>query len=285
MNEHYYLIIQEFKIPKTEANRKLRYELEKRGLKNLKFNTIITLTSNKKTRKASYATLLNEMQRKGYIEEFQNDINRNDPIWGGIFGVSSNMKASIKMQYAGEEAEVNFPGRANPVEEDITEDILFYRKASCENSNNYNFNETCRYYRAYLFSCISIVDAFINRHILIHNFKGDTSQDFINLRDAKFNIEKRLELLFKFVTSSDVGVLRGSEEWCKFIELRDLRNGIVHTLRPYFGDEIEKLAENFNKVKKGIGGLLNLINIEQGKESVGFIKKLMFAPTVFYNKK
>lgn len=290
-NPHYYLSLNDYCLSKKESERKLKQLMNDIGLPThaLKMTTDIEIKrEDTVARKVKYYALLNEFRKSGCIKEFQDDIDRKHSVWGGTFELSTNMKnAKIKIQYAGYEKEVISPARTIPIELDLADDILEYRKLACELSNENNFIQTCRYYRAYILSCTALVEAYINRYILLLKYKGCNNSDFeeLNNEEKRIPIENRLELLFKIVTGNGPNILKSGKQWSDFKKIKNTRNILIHSLEPYYGIEIKKLAYELNLVKDGVGGLLELFEFNQGQKTVSFISKLKYAAEVSYNSK
>jgi len=68
----------------------------------------------------------------------------------------------ITSKVNGFESKCKGSGSVRCMQEDITSDILWYRKAMCDKKLSTNIDIFYRFYRAYLYSCIAIVDCFLN---------------------------------------------------------------------------------------------------------------------------
>lgn len=130
---------------------------------------------------------------------------------------------------------------------------------------------------------ISLVDAFINRHTLIFNFEGKKHKALDELNKV-LPIEDKLKQLLVLTTGSGISSINGGVEWQHFMDLKKLRNKMIHLSAPSLGYSIHEFADHFNLVKKGIGGLLARIRSLQGTTTLGFIEALKTAPTVHFNE-
>ncbi len=176
------------------------------------------------------------------------------------------------------------PGSVIPVENEITDDILYFRELACEKSISSNFNETRMFYRAYLFSCISLLDAFIQKcTIILENNINESDLEL--LKSKNVNLSDKLEKLFEIYTGEDVQLLKSVVQWKEYMKLKELRNGITHPANPYNIYEISKLPEYLNYVREGIGGLLELFFFYAREESLISVKKLKYAKQVEYNER
>lgn len=232
-----------------------------------------------------YLDLILEARKFGVIYSVQEYIDKADNIFGGTFGISTpNHQLPLTTMFAGYTKTLQSPSRTVPIEQELANDILFYREETCIESEFYDFEMCCRNYRAYLFASISLIDAFINKHILIYNNIGLSNLDFKVLKENR-NTDERIELLVKISSDeSNILTLHQSNAWSDYKKLKDLRNNIVHSLEPFFGHSIPELADNLNLIRSGVGELLKIILKFQGKSSLGFVEKLRNAPEVFYNQ-
>ncbi len=238
-----------------------------------------------KTKKKTYLELFLESRNKGVISSIQSHIDRADDIFGGTFGISTpNFQLPITTSFAGYSKKVASPSRIIPIEQELADDILFYREETCAVSEEDDFEMCCRNYRAFLFSSISLIDAFINRHILIFEHRNLESNDFISLKSS-MNLDERINLLVKISSYEKyIPILNKSNAWNDYKLLKDLRNNIIHSIEPFFGHSIPEFAKQLNLIRSGVGELLKMILHFQNKMSLGFVEKLRNAPEVFYNQ-
>ncbi len=234
--------------------------------------------------KIKYFELQNHTRQHGVCGPIQFIIDRTDPVFKATFGISSpNWQFPQTVEYAGYTKSLAGPFRSYPVEMEIANDIEFYREETCIESAQHDFEMCFRNYRGFLLSCISLIDAYINSHILIHDFNKITSADFTSLKEC-FNTERRIELFLKVFANADITAVNQTEEWDNFKKIKEARNEMVHATVPFLGISIKDLAANLNNSKKGVGGLLRLFQKLQGKHSLGFIEQIRTAPSVYYNK-
>lgn len=234
--------------------------------------------------KIKYFELQNHTRKYGVCDPLQFIIDRKDNVFQATFGMSSpNHQLPQSVNYAGYSKSLAGPFRCYPVEMEISNDIEFYREETCIESADETFEMCFRNYRGFLLSCVSLVDAYINSHILISNFNKFSSEDFTSLKEC-FNTEKRIELFLKVFAEVDLSAINQTEEWDNFKKIKDQRNEMIHVSAPFLGISIKDLATNLNYSKKGIGGLLKLFQTLQRKHSLGFIEQIRNAPKVYYNK-
>ncbi|MDX2174257.1 MAG: hypothetical protein SFY56_14235 [Bacteroidota bacterium] len=250
-----------------------------------KANQIITVNEGQPNQKKYKHHELVSMTRKtGVPFPIQEYFDKTDRVFGGTFGtMSPNWQLDSTIEWAGFKKTLKGPFRSVPSELELAEDIEFYKEETCIESSEYDFGLCYRNYRAFLFSCIALVDAYINRHIVLDKFKGRTSADFVKLENSRIT-EERIELFLKVYTTTSFDDLRATQEWDGFKKLKDFRNEIVHSTAPYFGISIRDMASHLNYSKKGIGGLLKLFQEWQGRETLSFIERIRTSPTIHFNQ-
>lgn len=236
--------------------------------------------------KKTFSDLVNTARETGITPYYLNQTTEKDDVFGdlriGISSPSENLN-TLTATYAGFEKTLKFPASNKPAEYEIVKDILFYREECTLWSDEYDFEFCTRYYRAYLSTCISLIDAFINRHILIYkhtNFKVDEIKELEKI----MNLENKIECFLKISCNKELSTINGGVEWKDFKSLKKLRNEIIHINEPSLGYNIAEFAEHLNLVRNGVGGLLLKIREAQNKITLGFIERLRTAPKVNYKK-
>jgi len=232
----------------------------------------------------TFRELVKITRNSGVVEPVQKHLDRSDDIFGGTFSLStpSSMVGQVSTSYAGYTKIFKPPMTHTPVETALSEDILFYREETCLWSNEYDFEMCTRNYRSYLFSCIALVDAFINRHILIYKFRKINSKELEELQSTS-RLEERMNLFLKISAGKDISAINNGTEWAHFKALRKLRNEMTHINSPSLGYSIGEFRDQLNYSNKGVGGILRLIRQLQGKRSLGFIERIRTAPLVYFN--
>ncbi len=287
-DEPYFLEIEEKLLSKAEARKLLIETLLRNGIKSPKGGwekSSYNFGQGEKLHTKSFNELISELKQNGIVSFIQGNIDTSDPIFGGTFGIAipTMLMGPVTSTYAGHSRSLMPPMTDSPVEMQLSEDILFYREEACLFSNEYDFTFCTRYYRAYLTSCVALVDAFINRHILMYKFQGRLVNEFEEVNKIS-RLEERLNKFLQVDTGHDLSSINNGVEWLHFKNIRRLRNEMTHINSPTLGYSITEFADHFNYVKKGIGGLLKLIRELQGRQSLGFIEKLRLAPLIYFNE-
>jgi len=231
-----------------------------------------------------FRDLVDEARLYGVVPRFQRRLDSKDPIFGGTIQemATPNWQFTWKTSYAGFEKKAQGPFRSACVEQELTEDILEFRRLACEHSAEYDFRLTCRYFRAYLSACVSILDAFINRHVLLAKHEKFDSPEFRALQASK-NLEERVRHWFTMCSEDDPTTFFGSTAWCHFQELREKRNELMHGVEPIVVYSVRDMHAYLNKVRTGVGELLLQMRTAHSKPTVGFIERLRTAPLVDFN--
>ena len=240
---------------------------------------------NNQTTCRTFVELVQEARLTGTVRQIQDLLDKGDAVFGHSVPdlVTPNFQLFVETTFAGKHYKVQGPSRSAFSELDLTEDVLYYRSKACEFSSEYDFRATCRYYRAYLFACTSIVDAFVNRHILLAEHDGFSTPEFEKLKTAT-KVEDRMRLWSAVCSSHDTAPFFASEEWCHFQGLRKNRNEVIHAVEPIGVYALRDIQSDLNKVRTGVGGLLLLMRKAHEKPTLGFIERLRTAPLVDFSQ-
>jgi hypothetical protein len=234
--------------------------------------------------KFSYAELINELRKNGISSFFQETIDNTDEVFGGTFSMAHTMpNVSVKVKWAGFEKTFNGISRNTPSEIDLADDIEFYKEEACIESVDIGLEMTSRNYRGFLFSCIALIDSYINKHIVLRKYNGFNSAGFDELCQSQ-NCEHRIELFVNLFCDFSFDSLKSNRAWTDFKKIKNLRNEVVHSLSPYFGIEVKELATNFNLSIHGIGTLLKFLQEGQNRRSLGFIERIRTSKVIYYNE-
>lgn len=242
---------------------------------------IVNYNDRDATTPVRFPDLVEEARRNGVVVRMQRCLDRNDSIFGGVVEEigTPNWQLKVGSTYAGFKKEIQGPCRAASVEFDLTEDILFYRREACRHSSQHDFRLTCRAFRSFLSACVSIVDAFINRHVLLATHEGFSSPELDKLRVAR-KLEERIRLWFAVCSSDDPRAFFDSTNWCHFQEIRARRNELLHAVDPFGVYAIKDVQVMLNKVRTGVGDVLLRMRCAHKKATLGFIERLRTAPLV-----
>ncbi len=279
------LKIGQYHLSRGEAERVVEEALQRSGYRKppeKSWGEIeLIFTENSQSETFKFYQLVQKARLSGIaLEHLQNRIDNTDTVFGGAFSLATpHSEFEINTSFAGYEKKLKGPCRSAPVEQELADDILFYRKQVCENSSSSDFSLACRYYRAYIFSSISLIEAFINRHILLHRFHGNNSLDFHQL-EKEFNLDNKIDLWLKVFSKKSLSAVNRTKEWNHFKLLKEERNMITHAVEPFYGHQISEISDYLNYTRTGVGGLLTLLRETQNLGNLGFIEKLRTAPKV-----
>jgi hypothetical protein len=286
-NPHF-LVLEKYALSKAKAREAVVAVLQqcdvqrpKEGWESLR----LTWKDGSSPASVGFSELVDEARLTGIVQRLQEYLDRKDPVFGGTFGdfCTPNFQLRCKSAYAGWEKEAQGPCRTSCVERDLTDDILEYRRQACERSNEYDFRITARSFREYLSACVSLLDAFINRHILLARHDGFTSPEFSRLQ-TETNMEEKVRLWWAVCSDDDSSPFFRSAMWCHFQELRTRRNEILHAVDPISVYALKDIQVYLNKVQTGVGELLLLLRKAHKKPTLGFIERLRTAPKVNFHR-
>jgi len=276
--EFEFLIQQSPNLSIKEAEKNLCHLLQLLGIKiNNKSRVNQTINKFNKDKKIvksySFLELRNEIRENG-ICELHSDLDNLDPIFDHQFNPSTNSSAlTITVEWEGYKTEIKGPCIITPSEWALSDDIEFYKSETCIEFNSNNFEMGARNYRGFLFSCIALIDAYINRHIKYSESKKISSEKFKQLQLSK-RIEDRIKLFAEIYCNSNFYEINKTEEWNNFKKLHKLRNNIIHSTEPHLGLGLKEISEYLNLSIKGIGGLIKILQESQNKHTLKFIEKV-----------
>lgn len=166
---------------------------------------------------------------------------------------------------------------------DILEDVLFYRQEVALSSYLFKQFKPCfRAYRAYLFSCITALDSFLNYKAWFYSNDPLISSS-LSSRNKKLLEKKTLSLNNKLRTWIPILTNRktideNSESWKKYNEIRIARNNYIHVNEPDYMFALRDVAIVLNYCHFGIGQLfLDIYSILQSNP-IPEILKIKYAP-------
>jgi hypothetical protein len=191
----------------------------------------------------------------------QQDKILNTPFSLAMLTVGVELRGQIKISYDSHTSESPFPGLIEAPETSFSTDIAFYRKEAVRNLNEANLEAFARSYRAYLQSCISLVDCFVYRYF------------FHAKIDSRASLDERLGIWISTFATDKQDEYKRSSKFSKFMELKKQRNNMVHPASPSVPYGVKEVVKFLNYAKDGIGGFLAELRRYAGeKEDIGFIR-------------
>lgn len=198
-------------------------------------------------------------------------------------GVNAKITSSLGQTSKSQEA----PAMTESPEVSLANDILYFRKMTCDNSTIENIDACARYFRSYLLSCVSLVDCFLSRYTNVIRESIDDMNSYTNTATlaSTSGMEKRIQAWFTTFAYHKIGAYNKTNEWAHFQKLRKKRNTFVHPSEPVTSYSIKEISQYLNYCKKGIGGLLyNFHSYSEQDPNIGFIQIVKTAPLVTFNK-
>lgn len=216
----------------------------------------------------------------GTAENLRTFLNGNDPYFVFTMSLSASGEGpSFELGFAGQKMKLEAPMRQGSVELELTEDILEQRRtASLYSAKDYDgFKATAMSFRGYILSSCALVEAFLNRCVLIDVAEGRTSAELVELQKP-CSMERKFELWLAQYTGEPISVLKNGVEWDHFSQLRSLRNSLMHATSSMLGVGLKDTARQLNLVRHGVGGLVLKLRHLQQLPPIPFAETLSTAP-------
>jgi hypothetical protein len=173
--------------------------------------------------------LVREMRLTGVIKEVQQIIDHADPVFGGTLSLATTSSAlALSLKHRDYEIRVPGPSLIMPIDDLIVEDILYFRKFTCEHSDETNFEVTSRYFRSYIFSCVAMIEHFMHRHLLAALSNSPTKNDAELILNYRGRFTDRMDLWLQLFTSHNLSQISSKVEWSDFIKLYMAQSHILH---------------------------------------------------------
>ncbi len=190
---------------------------------------------------------------------------------------------NIRSAYGSFMSELDGPGAVEAPETSLSYDIISSRDKCIEAFNSQNFVDFNSYFRTFLFSSVSLVDCFLHRYnfYIKENIKESNEYDNLKELDSISPIENRLKAWMLTFATDRMDEITTTKQWSQFMEIKDIRNSIVHPTRPTISYSVKSITKTLNLVKYGIGGLLLLMRkYAEQRELIGFIQYVYNAPEI-----
>jgi hypothetical protein len=134
-----------------------------------------------------------------------------------------------------------------------------------------------RHYRGYLLSSCALVEAFLNRSIIIELDKGTKSPELEELKKP-CRVERKFELWLRQFCGEELSAVNAGAEWSQYQELVQKRNSLVHAADTMLAIGLKEVTRQLNLVRRGVGGLISQLRKLQGLSPVAFAERLETAP-------
>jgi len=291
MERHPYLVMDEYHLAHTDAWELVVSLVQARGARQPPGGwpdlTLTWTNRDGKVLRLPFEKAVDQARRTGIVRDLHGDFDAGDYVFGGSHAApvqtsGSGHSMKLRAEYAGYSKELTVPCRYAAIEGEMVEDILYHRTVACSHSDADDLVDTCRSFRAYLFSCVAIVDAFIQRYVLMYAHTHSKPVDVEAFRSA-VNLEARIALWLETFAHASLTDLNESHEWYEFKRLLKSRNELLHARHAFLGHNIRDIARELNYVRDGVGGLLLLLRYIEGERTLGFIERLRTAPRITFS--
>jgi hypothetical protein len=217
----------------------------------------------------------------GKADRLQMIYDQQDKLFAGLpsIGIMTDVPGvnfSIAHTYLGEKVVIQSDGFIERPEDSLSNDILWHKDCFYKAYCNDKLNECFTAYRSFLFSCIALVEIYINRFVL---FVKHNNHDAILLDDFKIlkstgSMKERLTSWINLFGNGNHNI-KGGKEWNDFGKIKERRNDLVHFKSIGLNYEIKEIIDVINASIDGVGGLLYIMhNAFCGKGYLGFIQQL-----------
>jgi hypothetical protein len=228
----------------------------------------------------SFKDAVRDARERGTAENLRSFLNGNDRYFVFTLAMSVDGEGTtMQLGFAGQTMSLNTPMRQGSIEAELTEDILEHRRRASANSlkGHDHFQSTAMHFRGYILSSCALVEAFLNRCVLIDVAEGRTSAMLEELQKP-CNVERKFELWLQHFAGEPLSAINGGVEWDHYSELRRLRNSLMHATQSMLGIGLKETTRQLNLVRKGVGGIINRLRTIQTLQPIPFAERLETAP-------
>lgn len=207
-----------------------------------------------------FADLVESTRRTGVVPDLDRDLwRKTDPH--GTIGLAFNGNLGFQVSAGPMTSKtLNSPGYiTNSVLPDLLEEILFHRGETARLSaiSEDSFKPCFRAYRAYLSSCITALDAFLNHRqwFTLNDPAKKLSVDDEKILRQRGNLDDKFKKWIPLMTAGKT-VDTASPAWLDYQKIRAARNGYVHSNVPNYVFSTAEAAADLNLCRLGVGQLL-----------------------------
>jgi hypothetical protein len=232
-------------------------------------------------RRRSFVELCQEARERGCVVELWHFADsRNERHFPPQIGLEAGGSGfEISTTFAAQTHKVPGPGRVHPMEDELSEDILAFRRDACAASTD-TYAQTGRSCRAYLLTCTALVEAFLSRHVHVNQDLVDRGDEKLRRLTQPLSFEERIELWTEIFCDAPLAELKKTDCWSDYEALRQARNSFLHGAHATIAFSLRELPLLLNRVRRGVGGFLAKLRELQDLPPLPFIQRLETAPRV-----
>lgn len=285
------LHIEKFHIGKDKAEKYVKHLAKKVGIpipKGKNYSKDLYIDLNGKKVRINFKESIRETQENGSPYTLQSLSDAQDRFLAPALNMAigelpKGLKIQMTSSLGGNSQSLVAPGMIESPEVSLANDILYFRKMTCEASTMETIEACSRYFRCYLHSCISLIDCFLSRYT---NFIKETIEDVKKYTNtatlsSTSGIEIRIHAWFQTFAYHEIENYKKTTEWLYLQKLRKKRNYFVHPPEPITSYSIKEMAQYLNYCNLGIGGLLcKFRSYTKEDKNIGFMHKVKTAPKV-----
>jgi hypothetical protein len=205
-------------------------------------------------------------------------------VFSRVPGLSMNVTATV----GGDPKSIRNYGVLESPGDSLADDIRFFHRETCSSFNEREPAAFTRNYRAFLHSCVSIVDFYLHRYVAYVKTRIDQTSDFDNVAilDSRKPIKDRLGAWMITFAHNEHGNFNSWPERSHFIDLKNQRNRFTHPSEPAVSYEPHLVKNCLNFGSSGVGALLARMRRAAGSsDRIGFINQIATLPQVQLTKR
>lgn len=257
------------------------------------FSKDVVLKNGSKEFRVNFAEEVEQVVKAGRSNMLQAWFDANDRFLNPALEMSieadvSGLEFTMTSSLGSHTAQASSDGVLEAPELALARDICYYHQQTCALYNSGDKHGFARSFRAFLHSCVALVDCFLFRYTFhLKEMKVDTSEYMNTVTlDSKARIEERLEAWIQTFAATELEEFPDWKERSQFMELKAKRNKFTHPTAPSVSFEPKEVARYLNYGASGVGGMLAKMRKASGEtDRIGFIYQIHHLPKVTIPKR
>lgn len=247
---------------------------------------VIRDDSGGKAFSVSFRSAVQAARARGTAENLRTYLTAGEPhAWMSMGLATDGEGAGAELAVSLGSAKLRGPARVHTIEDEFANDILEHRRGVAVNSSFEQdaFRASAMHFRAYVLTSCALVEAFLNRAVLVAASEPSPSVEIEELL-RPCAMERRFELWLQEFCKAPLSALRHDHQskWSSYQALRKLRNELVHPSEVWVGFHLKQGATQLNLVREGVGGVINVMRRLQKLGPLAYAERLETAPRAEY---
>jgi len=253
----------------------------------------VQLANNEKRFRINFEEEIEHTMRMGKAKTLQYWFDSRDmflqpsiemAVFSRVPGISLNVTATV----GGDSKSIQNYGVLQSPSDSLADDIRFFHRETCSSFNERDTAAFARNYRAFLHSCVSIVEFYLHRYVAYVKSKIGRPSEFDNLAilDSRKPIDERLKAWMITFATHELDKFNSWPQFSRFLELKKARNRFTHPSEPVECYEPHLVKKCLNLGSSGVGALLARMRKAAGSsDRIGFINQIATLPQVQLTKR